>query len=132
MEHNAASPVKNNELEQALGVWGRGNGRGRGPRGVGGEGGGARRGGGGGGAGAGDGAVPPTLLITTKQFRPYRKAQTVFSGSGVEGQSNDRCVAVLRQAAVAPLAGAAAHMLPLCVCVCCRAPFDAVATTRCC
>ena len=91
MEHNAASPVKNNELEQALGAWGRGNGRRT--RGRGGDGARSRGGGDGSGSGPEDGAdsVPPALLITTKQFRPYRKAQTVFSGSGVEPQTTDRC-----------------------------------------
>ena len=64
MEHNAASPVKNNELEQALGAWGRGNGRRT--RGRGGDGARSRGGGDGSGSGPEDGAdsVPPALLIT--------------------------------------------------------------------
>ena len=78
MEHNAASPVKNNELEQALGAWGGGNGRPKSRGGVGAHGRGGGRGGRGGGGG-GAAAVPPQLLVTTKQYRPYRKTQTVFS-----------------------------------------------------
>jgi len=70
LEQDAASPVRNSRLAEALGPWASPGGGG------GGGGGGARPGTAGArrpaGAGAGAGAgVPPSLLLTTKQFKPF-------------------------------------------------------------
>ncbi len=78
LEQDAVSPVRNSRLAEALGPWaspGGGSGSSSGGGGGGARPGtaGARRpaaGGGGGGGGAGAG-VPSSLLVTTKQFKPF-------------------------------------------------------------
>jgi hypothetical protein len=70
MEQDAASPVKNADITDALGSWG-------------------ASAGGHGGGGGGDAAVPTRLLLTTPQYRPY-DAPTVFYGNGSNGSSGSQ------------------------------------------
>jgi kinesin family protein 3/17 len=91
MEHNAASPVKNSELVEALGDWaGTRGGKAGGGMGMHGR---ARAASGGDGSDGAlaAGAVPPQLLLTTKQFRAYDEHGAAGASAGAaasEGASS--------------------------------------------
>lgn len=90
MEHNAASPVKNSELLEALGDWA---GMGMGPAAAGllsaGRAASAaiRAAGPGAAAGAAAGDVPAAALITTRQFRPYADADVTGGAASASATS---------------------------------------------
>jgi hypothetical protein len=65
MEQDAASPIRNAQIAEALGAWAGGSARSGGESASGSSG--ADGSGGGAGGGGGGGSVPPALLITTKQ-----------------------------------------------------------------